>query len=131
MQIVGSETPIEGRSAIHPEGTFDPDHVSKVEYRLPLTVEVIDPDQAKDSRSTVLVEVITTQGAKIKVECVLSRAFANPDETLSDVRNPALQEGRFVGQIPLLLGDPQSANIVPEDGSLAQRRHRQSHPSRR
>lgn len=117
IQIVGSETPIEGAPKFIP-GTFDPEHVSKVEYRLPLTVEVVDPDQAKDSRSTILVDVVTTQGAKIKVQCVLSRAYATDDETLSDVRNPALQEGRFVGQIPLLLGDPQSANIVPEDGTL-------------
>ncbi|MDG1671016.1 MAG: tetratricopeptide repeat protein, partial [Akkermansiaceae bacterium] len=117
IQIVGSETPIEGAPKFIP-GTFDPEHVSKVEYRLPLTVEVVDPDQAKDSRSTILVDVVTTQGAKIQVQCVLSRAYATDDETLSDVRNPALQEGRFVGQIPLLLGDPQSANIVPEDGTL-------------
>jgi hypothetical protein len=101
------------------------DHISKVEYRLPLTIEVIDPDRAKDSRSTVLVEVMTTQGVKTQVECVLSRAFATPNEALSESRNPALLEGRFVGQIPLLLGSPQSITMLPEDGTLPKRRTRE------
>ena len=37
---------------------------------------------------------------------------------MDGVRNPALLEGRFVGQIPLLLGDAVSVALVPEDGSL-------------
>ena len=119
IQIVDSETPIEGSPQFLPvDASRDADHVAKVEYRLPLTVEVIDPDQAKDSRSTVIVDVVTTQGAKIQVECVLSRSFAAEDETLTEARNPALLEGRFVGQIPMLLGDPKSAAIVPEDGTI-------------
>ena len=119
IQIVDSAKTNEGTPQLIPvEGERPADYVSKVEYRLPLTVEVIDPDQAKDSRSTVMVDVVTTQGAKIQVECVLSRSFATPDENLAEVRNPALLEGRFVGQIPLLLGSPDSAPLVPEDGSL-------------
>jgi TolA-binding protein len=119
IQIVDSETPVEGAPRFIPiEGPRPADYVSKVEYRLPLTVEVIDPDQAKDSRSTVLVDVVTSKGPTIQVECVLSRAFATEDESLSEARNPALLEGRFVGQIPLLLGGPESATIVPEDGSV-------------
>ena len=119
IQIMDSETPVEGVPRLIPiDGPRPADYVSKVEYRLPLTVEVIDPDQAKDSRSSVLVDVVTSQGATIHVECVLSRAFATDDESLAEARNPALLEGRFVGQIPLLLGGPESANIVPEDGSL-------------
>jgi len=119
IQIVDSETPVEGAPQLIPiESPRPADYVSKVEYRLPLTVEVIDPDQAKDSRSTVLVDVVTTQGTKLQVECVLSRAFAATDESLEEARNPALLEGRFVGQIPLLLGGLESATIVPADGSL-------------
>ena len=114
-----SETPVEGAPRIIPiESPRPDDFVSKVEYRLPLTVEVIDPDQAQDSRSTVLVDVVTSQGAKIQVQCVLSRAFAVDDEALAEARNPALLEGRFVGQIPLLLGGLESATIIPDDGSL-------------
>jgi TolA-binding protein len=119
IQIVDSETSIEGGLRFLPvEKPRPQDHISKVEYRLPLTIEIIDPDRAKDSQSTVLVDVMTTQGVKTQVECVLSRAFANPNEALSESRNPALLEGRFVGQIPLLLGSPQNITMIPEDGTL-------------
>lgn len=120
IQIVESETPVAAAPRLIPvEGTRPPDHVSKIEYRLPLTVEVIDPDQAKDARSTVTIEVATNQGAKARVECVLSRAFASPNETMDESRNPALFEGRFVGQVPLLLGAAESAGALPAEGSLA------------
>jgi TolA-binding protein len=120
VRILESEKPVTGPPRLIPvEGARPLDHVSKVEYRLPLTVEVIDPDQAKDTRSTVNVEVATSQGAKVRVECVLSRAFASPNETMDESRDPALFEGRFVGQIPLLLGGPDSTGSVPADGSPA------------
>ena len=119
IQIVDSETPVDGSPRLIPiESPRPDDYVSKIEYRLPLTVEVIDPDQAKDSSSTVLVDVVTSQGTTIRVECVLSRSYAAADESLAEARHPALLEGRFVGQIPLLLGGPESATIVPADGSL-------------
>jgi TolA-binding protein len=117
VRILDSEIPVEGVARILPAGgTRAADHVSKIDYALPLTVEVIDPDQAKDSNSTVTVEVTTTQGTKVFVECVLSRAFASPDETIDETRNPALFEGRFIGQIPLRLGNPDSPTLVPTDG---------------
>ena len=120
VRILNSETPVEGESHIIPESNSQQsEQVGKVEYRLPLTVEVIDPDQAKDSRSKVLVDVMTDQGTKVKIECELSRAFAPSDESMEGIRNPALEEGRFVGQVPLLLGDPENAGQIPEDGSLS------------
>ena len=119
IQIVDSETPVEGSPQFIPvEGIRPADYVSKVEYRLPLSVEVIDPDQAKDSKSTVIVDLITSQGATIQVECVLSRSLAPVDQSLADARNPALLEGRFVGQVPMLLGSPANAGIIPEDGEI-------------
>ena len=119
VQIVESVKQVEGERGFLPiEGARPADHVSKVDYFLPLTVEVIDPDQAKDSRSTVTVEVETTQGTRVKVECVLSRSFAPSTEEVDDVRNAALWEGRFVGQVPLLLGDINSATSVPNDGTV-------------
>ena len=118
IQILESEKPLTGPPRLIPVmGVGPTDHISKVEYRLPLTVEVIDPDQAKDTRSSVTVEVATTQGTKIQVECVLSRTFASPNETMDESRNPALFEGRFVGQIPLSLGGLDSAAALPVDGS--------------
>ena len=106
VRILESETLAGGAPRIIPAGEKTPaDHVGKIEYRMPLTVEVIDPDQAKDSSSTITVAVTTTQGATKMIECKLSRAYAPADETLDSSSNPALFEGRFVGQIPLLLGD--------------------------
>lgn len=119
VRILGSETPAGGSPQIlSASSDWQPDHVAKIEYRVPLTVEVIDPDQAKDSKSTVTVEVTTDKVAKAEVKCQLSRAYAPADEALDGVRNPALLEGRFVGQIPLLLGDAETAALVPSDGSL-------------
>lgn len=115
VRILESETPVGAAPRIIPAGETAPaDHVGKIEYRMPLTVEVIDADQAKDSRSTVTVSVITTQGATAMIECKLSRAYAPADETLDSSSNPALFEGRFVGQIPLLLGDATTPTEVPE-----------------
>lgn len=117
IQIVDSITPVEGSPQFLP-GSFDPTHKTRIEYRLPLTVEVIDPDQARDSRSTIIVDVATSQGTKVQVECVLSRSMAGPSPSLDEVRNPALFEGRFVGQVPLHLGSTESANEVPADGTV-------------
>jgi TolA-binding protein len=120
IQIVGSEKPVAGPPRLIPVAAPPKaGQVTKIEYRLPLTVEVIDPDQAKDSRSTVVVEVATSGGAKARVQCVLSRAFAAPDDRMDEVRNPALFEGRFVGQIPLLLAAADGATAVPADGSIS------------
>jgi len=119
VRILGSETPPGGAPHILSAAPdWQPDHTAKIEYRMPLTVEVIDPDQAKDSKSTVTVEVTTSQGAKAQIKCQLSRAFAPADESMDGVRDPALFEGRFVGQIPLLLGDAAGVVQVPEDGTL-------------
>ena len=119
VQIVESHRPIEGSPVFLPvESTRSPDFVSQHDYHLALTVEVIDPDQAKDSRSKILVEVETTQGSKVEVECVLSRSFAPSTSTFDEARNPALWEGRFVGQVPLLLGGPDGPASVPADGTV-------------
>jgi len=61
----------------------------------------------------VTVEITTTQGTKAEVVCKLSRAYATSDESLEESRNPALFEGRFVGQIPLFLGTGETTEIIP------------------
>jgi TolA-binding protein len=115
VRILESETPVGASPRIIPAGDTAPaDYVGKIEYRMPLTVEVIDPDQAKDSRSSVTVAVTTTQGATAMIECKLSRAYAPADEMLDSASNPALIEGRFVGQIPLLLGAATAPSTAPE-----------------
>jgi len=115
-RILGSETPVEGSPRIIPAPDSSADNTEPtVEYRMPLTVEVIDPDQAKDSKSTVTIEITTSEGTKTEIRCKLSRAFATPNESLDGTRNPALLEGRFVGQIPLLLGEDETLSIVPSE----------------
>ena len=113
---------LESRVVLPPPGTEgsprvvyqDPpekESVSRVAFAAPLTVEVIDPDAAKDSRSSVDVTVTTSDGAKVNVTCVISGAFWQAAST--DFSNPALREGRFVGQVILQLGGKDSVAVVP------------------
>jgi len=92
---------------LQPNGTVD---ISGVAFETPLTIEVIDPDQAKDSLSKVVVTLLTSDGATIDVECEISSAFgdAPPGEP-----QWALEEGRFVGQVIMQLGSKTSPAIVP------------------
>ena len=120
VRILESETPVVGQPRIiSATGTHQPDRVSKVDFAMPLTIEIIDPDMAKNARSKVMIELATSQGTKVLVECVLSRAFAAADERMDESRNPALFEGRFTGQVPLHLGGIDSSSTVPADQSFA------------
>ncbi len=92
--------------------------VAGVAYEMPMTVEVIDPDMAKDSLSSVVVAVKTTDGATVNVRCVVSSQFASRTDIPADVRNWALLEGRFVGQVNMRLGSAKSASIVPRTEEL-------------
>ena len=102
--------------------------ITGVAFEAPLTVEVIDPDAAKDSRSTVTVLLKTSDGASVEVECELSSAFAGARAPRSN-RNQlsqngrfrsnaagldrALEQGRFIGQVVLQLGGKDSSTMVP------------------
>jgi len=98
--------------------------VSDVAFEAPLTVEVIDRDAAKDSRSKVTVELTTTSGAKIPVECVVSPALSQGggmpqnQATYSSALTNALVEGRFVGQVIMQLGSQNSPDLVPLNDSM-------------
>ena len=104
----GSKLPPRAVYSFRPE---DRD-VSRVAFETPLTVEVIDPDRAKDSRSSLVVKLKTTDGATVDVRCQISTAFGNlpPGASGADV---ALEEGRFVGQVILQLGGAGSPSVVP------------------
>ncbi|NQV25697.1 MAG: tetratricopeptide repeat protein [Rhodopirellula sp.] len=85
--------------------------VTNVAFEAPLTIEVIDPDAARDSRSEVIAKVTTSDGATVDVRCVVSSAFLNiPREEAEEY---ALEEGRFIGQIAMQLGSKSSPVIVP------------------
>jgi len=96
----------------------DPEkEVSGVAFEVPLTVEVIDRDAAKDSRSTVEVTLTTTDGAEIPVVCEISSAFrtqfAGYQTQSYEASLSALEEGRFIGQVIMQLGGKDSPDIVP------------------
>ena len=80
-------------------------------FEAPLTIEVRDPDAAKDSRSTSLVSLTTTDGATVDVECQVSAKFS--DIAGDGAERTALEEGRFVGQVILQLGGKSSVALVP------------------
>jgi TolA-binding protein len=85
--------------------------IAGVAFDAPLTVEVIDPDAARDSRSSVVVELKTSDGAQVAVECVLADAVLDQPGNVRP--GTALEEGRFVGQVILQLGGKDSPAIVP------------------
>ncbi|MBI1314765.1 tetratricopeptide repeat protein [bacterium] len=107
-------TPRRGSTA-PPRFSYQPpeegSELATVAFEAPLTIEVIDPDSAKDSRSEVTVNLETTDGAKVDVRCLVSAAFTNvPNQ---DAESYALEEGRFIGQIVMQLGSKASPTIVP------------------
>lgn len=93
--------------------------VAGVAFEAPLTVEVYDRDAAKDSRSRVTVQLTTSDGAKLDVECVVSDAFQDiPAASPQAGQTWALEEGRFVGQVILQLGSKTSGDLVPLTASM-------------
>ena len=82
-----------------------------VAFAVPLLVEVIDPDRAKDSGSVVNVVLVTTGGSAVVVECVISNAHS--DLPLSVTDNEALLAGRFVGQVIMQLGSKDTPAVIP------------------
>ncbi|MGZ0164493.1 MAG: tetratricopeptide repeat protein, partial [Planctomycetales bacterium] len=52
-----------------PDGEIE---VTSVAFEAPLTIEVTDPDAARDSRSEVIAQVTTSDGATVDVRCVVS-----------------------------------------------------------
>lgn len=85
--------------------------IAGVAFEAPLTIEVIDPDAAKDSRSMVTVKLTTTDGAMVEVDCAISGALTNTPSDLQLRR--ALEEGRFLGQVVMQLGGKNSPAVVP------------------
>ncbi len=84
---------------------------SGVAFEAPLTIEVLDPDSAKDTRSTALVSLATSDGAMVEIECQISSRYM--DYSGQDAERVALEEGRFVGQVILQLGGKSSPTLVP------------------
>jgi TolA-binding protein len=97
--------------------------VISVAFEAPFTVEVIDPDAAKDEKSEVTVPVTTSNGTTATVTCRISTeagwVFDGPPGA---ALRAAMEQGRFVGQLPMVLGDKNSPGEVPlELGQQASR----------
>lgn len=89
------------------------DLIAAVNYFVPLTIEVIDPDAAKDSRSVVKVRLNAGTTNVVDVLCELSTQFGKlPDAEPGQV-NPALLAGRFIGQVRMQLGGADSPAKLP------------------
>jgi tetratricopeptide (TPR) repeat protein len=82
-----------------------------IAFEAPITIEVIDPDAAKDSRSIAVVALTTTDGATVEVECQVSAAYG--DIAGESAERQALEEGRFVGQVVPQLGGKNSPAVAP------------------
>ncbi|MCE9567709.1 MAG: tetratricopeptide repeat protein [Planctomycetes bacterium] len=98
-------------------GEVDAKFVAGVAFEAPFTIEVIDRDAAKDSRSKVIVKLKTTSGAEVDVECVLNDrrlGFAGAP----DPHGTALHEGRFTGQVIMQLGNKDTSALVPLTASM-------------
>jgi TolA-binding protein len=101
------------------------DGIKLVAFRPPLTFEIIDPSAARDSFSEVTATVTTSGGSSAEVICPLASAFGG-EQHETDAEVGGLEQGRFVGQIIMNLGDKGSpATTVLEPGdprTLIQRR---------
>lgn len=87
-----------------------------VAFAAPLTVEVIDRDAARDSHSKVTVQLTTTDGAQVEVECLISDAYLGAS-LLGEAADP-LEEGRFLGQVIMQLGGGRSPSLVPRTAAM-------------
>lgn len=88
---------------------------ANVAFEAPLTIEVIDPDMARDNLSRTTVELQTTAGAKIEVECVIAAdpSIGNAPAGFRGGLRRTIEQGRFVGQVIMQLGGKDSPDIVP------------------
>ncbi len=107
----------EGRNATVAYLPASESDTKRVAYEVPLTIEVYDEDAARNSQSEVVVAVSIdggdTEVPPVEVACMISSAFSDLADTDTDVANPALHRGRFVGQVAMRLGDGSSPRIVP------------------
>ena len=94
----------------------EPKEMAAFAYELPLTVEIIDPDMAKDSHSSIQVKILVgdeNSSREVDVLCEISSSFGERTTAPIDFANWALYEGRFVGQVQLQLGGPESPSRIP------------------
>jgi TolA-binding protein len=87
-----------------------------VAFRPPLTVEIVHPTVARDSFSEITIHLATSGGASTDVICPIAEVPGSKPAGKSR-SDTALEEGRFIGQVFMQLGDKESpATTVLEPG---------------
>ena len=103
------------KSSYLPKTEEEPETVGFA-YEMPLTIEVIDPDSAKDSLSTTRVKILVGEGnatREVELECELSSKYGEASTAPLGFSDWPLYEGRFIGQALLRLGGPDSPEVIP------------------
>ncbi|MDG1833603.1 MAG: tetratricopeptide repeat protein [Verrucomicrobiota bacterium] len=119
IRLIGTrrtQPPADSEAPSRPIYLPTPEHVAEpvdVNFFVPLTVEVIDPDAAKDSLSTVNVLLNAGTTNAVEVTCVLSTQFGDFSDLDPSAAHPALRMGRFVGQVKMQLGGEGSPMKLP------------------
>ena len=109
-------TYLEPRSA-----AIEPGDAKAVAVEAPLTVEIMHPYAALDTSSHVIAEIQVGDRDPVQLRCVVSPAHAAEGRLPSaeEIRHPALEAGRFVGQVRLQLGSPGSPAHIPASEAIA------------
>ncbi|MBL68557.1 MAG: hypothetical protein CMO74_08955 [Verrucomicrobiales bacterium] len=110
---IGSDAPPRTEYLPESEEPLAADHQARVNYFAPLTVEVIDPDAAKDGLSTVKVILNAGTTNAVEVTCQLSTQFGDFSNLDTTQANQALLLGRFIGQVRMQLGGEGSPTTIP------------------
>jgi TolA-binding protein len=111
--VIGEKTSTRlrrGKPRVSYSDSAEDEEIIGVAFAAPFTVEVIDPDAAKDDRSSVLVTLETSTGVKVDVRCVISSQY---DTNVDNDKDSALLQGRFIGQVIMQLGGKDAAGLVP------------------
>lgn len=100
---------------------LEPGDAKAVAVEAPLTVEIMHPYAALDTSSHVIAEIQVGDREPVRLRCLVSSAHAAEGRlpTAEDVRHPALEVGRFVGQVRLQLGGPGSPERIPASEAAA------------
>ena len=120
IAFVRSTTSIDKAGREHLEFTSslhdDAPPIKTVAFRPPLTVEILHPTVARDSFSEITVNLATSGGASIEVICPIAEVPGSKTSG-KGASDPALEAGRFIGQVFMQLGDKESpATTVLEPG---------------
>lgn len=102
-----------GRAEVVYLPRMEGEEIVGVSYKVPLTVEVYDPDRAMDNLSRIQVNLSLDGTNSIPLTCVISESHGKATTAPVGIENWALYEGRFVGQVVMQLGGIDSPAEIP------------------